>query len=160
MSNAEYEFESHLQRRWSRLGRWALLLAALLAATFLGAYGCGLVGLHYMRAVDNDPLVAPVRVLSVQKSTLRLEDGRALQVDHLLRHDVPLRELIEASGNWVDVEPDGPQTLIVFVKTRRGICGTPWAQPVSIPLIPDNVPVNRREQIGTAKDKTDRTIKK
>jgi hypothetical protein len=133
--------------RWFQYSLRTLLLATLLVALFFGTNGFGVVGLHYPRVVENDPLLAPVRVLSVQNNTLHLEDGRVLNVDQLLAEG-SLAESIQASDNRVDVESNGPKAVMVFIRTRGWICGTPWARPLNIRLIPDDIPINRRECIG------------
>ena len=73
-------------RFWSPCCLW-------LAALFFGTNGCGLIGFHYPRAVENDPLLAPIRVVSVQGNSLCLEDGRVLQVGQLLPEG-SLKELV------------------------------------------------------------------
>jgi hypothetical protein len=134
--------------RWFQFRLRSLLLAMLLVALFFGTDGCGLVGLRYPRCLENDPLLSPVRVLSVQKNTLYLEDGRVLRVDQML-HEGSLDELIKASDNRVDVMRDGSQKLAVFAKERGWICGTPWARSlINLDLIPDDVPINYRVPIG------------
>ncbi|MBC8351417.1 MAG: hypothetical protein H8E66_05490 [Planctomycetes bacterium] len=123
----------------------SLLIAVVFVAVFLATNGFGLVGLHYPHAIENDPLIAPVRVVSVQNDTLELEDGRVIVVDAI---SDPLDELIKASDDHVDIEfEDGSTNVVVFAKTRSWICGTSWIRLVNIPLIPDDVPINRRETI-------------
>jgi hypothetical protein len=150
MSNANSQIESRPHRRWLQFTVRSLLAAMLLVALFFGTNGCGLIGLHYPRAVENDPLLSPIRVLSAENNgLLHLEDGRVLRVDQVLQDDC-VEEIVKASDNRVDVESDGSQGLVVFVKTRGWICGTPWARFVNFRLIPDDVPINRREPLGYA----------
>jgi hypothetical protein len=52
------------------------------------------VGLHYPRAIDNDPLTAPIRVVSVRNNTVQPKDGRVILVDTLADS---LDEAIKAS---------------------------------------------------------------
>ena len=68
-----------------------MLVAAILTATATGH-----ISFHYLRAVNNDPLLAPVRVVSVQGDNLHLEDGRVIHV-----HDAgqPLDQAIKPSEN-------------------------------------------------------------
>jgi len=132
--------------RWYRYSLWYLLSAMALVALF---FVLDLVGFHYPREVIDDPLLSPVRVLSVRNKTLYLEDGRALRMDDSLLQG-SIIDLIQASDNRVDVEPDRSQKLVVFVKKRRPICGTRWAQFVIIPLFPDDVQINHRELLGCA----------
>ena len=163
MSNANSQIESGPPRRWFQITERSLLVAILLVAIvtlFFGTDGCGLIGFHYPRAVENDPLLAPIQVVSVEGNRLCLEDGRVLQVGQLLLEG-SLKEIVEASDNRVDLEenvgPDGsPRSgFLVMAKKRGWICGTPWVRPIRFRLIPDDVPVNRREEVGWATEQTD-----
>jgi hypothetical protein len=149
MSYANSQIESRPHRRWFQFTVESLLVATPLVALFFGTNGCGMIGFHYPRAVENDPLLAPIRVLSVQGNSLCLEDGRVLRVDQVLQEG-SLKELLKTPDNRVDVESDGSQGLMLFIKTRGWICGTPWARFVNFRLIPDDVPINRREPLGYA----------
>ena len=120
-----------------------LILLGLLVCCFLG-----IIQLHYPRVLENDPLLKPVDVQSVSGFTLTLRDGRVFTVD---TSEESLERTIEESGYRVDIEPL-PQSShsFVYVKRRGWICGTPWLGVINIPVIPDDVPINRRKQIGTA----------
>ena len=86
--------------------------------------------------------------------------GVCCGVDQVLQEG-SLKELLKTPDNRVDVESDGSQGLILFIKTRGWICGTPWARLVNVRLIPDDVPINRREPLGCATVRTDaRTTEK
>ncbi len=117
---------------------------------FLGTNGFGMIGLHYLNIVENDPLVAPVQVTSVQNNTLLLADGRVIWFDS---RDGSLAEIIKTSGNRLDIElEEDSKTVAIFAKSRGWVCGTPWAQHlINIPLIPDDVPINRRKFICLGK---------
>ena len=117
------------------LGRAALVL-------LLTASGTGCINLHYP-APANDPLNGAVEVAEVpDNQTLVLRDGRRI----LLEVYVPeLRDVIERSHNLVEI---GPSRLLsdrilqaeVFVKRCSAfICGTPYAQLISIPIFPDRI---------------------
>lgn len=120
-----------------------LLSIGLLACCFLG-----IIQLHYPRPIENDPLLSPVEVELVSGYTLRLRDGRVFSVD---TSEESLEKIIEESGYRVDIEPL-PQSShsVVYTKRRGWICGLPWLGVINIPVIPDDVPINRRERIGTA----------
>lgn len=98
---------------------------------------------HYPRSVQNDPLQSPVIVRSVIGNTLHLDDGRAIEV----KTNAPLDQLIARSDSRVDLEFDGSE-IRVFVNAHGWLCGTPWTALIEIPLIRDDVPINRRELIG------------
>lgn len=103
----------------------------------------GVVGFRYPRVVENDPLLSPVLVAGVTGDRLMLDDGRVFKV-------IPAENLADAireSGNRVDVEQTGGETLI-YVKRRGWLCGTPWAALVRIPLFADDVNINRRELLN------------
>ncbi len=70
MSNAHFQIESRPPRRWFQFTVRSLLFVTVLVALFFGTNGCGLIGLHYPCAVENDPLLAPMRVLSVRGNSL------------------------------------------------------------------------------------------
>lgn len=123
-----------------------LLFAVAFVAVFIASNGFGIVGLRYPRAIENDPLLSPLRVASIQGNSLVLEDGRVLEVVDV-RH--PLDEMIANSDYQIDLESHSEVDLVfICVKSRSWICGTPWACVINIPLIPDDVPINRREMAG------------
>jgi hypothetical protein len=123
--------------------RLILILIGLFVCCFLGV-----IQLRYPRVLENDPLLKPVAVQSVSGVTLTLRDGRVLTVD---TSEDSLEKIIEESGYRVDIEPlPRSSHSVVYVKHRGWICGTPWLGVIEIPVIPVDVPINRREQIGTA----------
>ncbi len=110
---------------------------------------------HYPHGVDNDPLKSPVRVISVQRSLLLLEDGRNVLVQSEVGR---LSDLIEASGNRIDIElDDNTGTATVFVKSELAGCGDPFIMvrmlfpPYQKPLIPDDFPLNYRRRVGSGR---------
>ena len=107
-----------------------------------------LIQFHYPRAVENDPLLSPVKVQSVEGNTLVLADGRTYEV---LACGEPLDKMIQASEFQIDIEPLGEQSeMMVYAKRRGWICGTPWVALIMIPLIPEDIPINNRAPIGMA----------
>ena len=135
------------KRRFFLLQWWPLGLAILLVAAILTANATGHISFHYLRAVNNDPMLAPVRVVSVQGNDLHLEDGRVIHV-----HDAgqSLDQAIKASENRIDIEPKrGTDELIVFGRERGMICRSPYSgKLLTIPLIAETVELNRRAIIG------------
>jgi hypothetical protein len=135
------------KRRLFLLRWWPLGLAILLVAAILTANATGHISFHYLRAVNNDPLLAPVLVVSVQGDDLHLEDGRVIHV-----HDAgqSLDQAMKASDNRIDVERKrGTDELIVYGRERGMICRGPYSgKLLTIPLIADTVELNRRAIIG------------
>ena len=107
---------------------------------------------HYPRGIDNDPLLEPYQVLSIQDQMLQLADGRIVVMDSA---SARLAELIKSSGGRVDLESgqDG-KGVSIFVKSRFAQCGDPFANvrwlfpPYRIPLFPVDYPLNFRDRIG------------
>jgi hypothetical protein len=123
------------------------VLQAAVLFVFIITSWLGILQLHYPRVIDNDPLLSPVKVLSVSGNTLLLEDGRTLLVT---ANREPLGEVVQKSAFRVDVESEGDGVLL-YAKHRGWLCGTPWVGLIEIPLIADDVPINRREFIGLAR---------
>jgi hypothetical protein len=109
----------------------------------------GIVGFHYPRAIDNDPLRSPVYVAHVDATRLVLEDGREFEFANG-NHEPAV--MSGQFGNRVDLElqPDGTYT-VYRQRTGLFICGTPWARPINIPLVPDDIPLNARLPAGTVR---------
>jgi hypothetical protein len=149
MGDIEPKPGSQIPLRWYQYRlRW-LLLAPVIVGLFFGT-GFGLVGLHYPRVLENDPLEAPVRVLSVQGDILRLEDGRVLRVTNMWRES-SLAEAVAESDNRVDlVQEEGVTGLVLFGKQRLHIHGNSSFHIINIRLIPHDVPGNSREPLGVA----------
>jgi hypothetical protein len=125
----------------SPLKTFATVLACVCIPTALG-----IVRIHYPRAVENDPLRAPVKVVQVDDDRLTLSDGRVFRVDVF---GESLAGLVAASNDRVDLEVNGDgRHAEVFAKHRGWICGTPWVGIINVPLIPVNVSINRRQCIG------------
>jgi hypothetical protein len=148
MNSNGMHVESVAARPWQFSLRTAWIgmtvIALLLATNFLG-----IVGFHYPRAVENDPLLAPVRVQAIDKERIVLEDGRVLRV--VSPPLIELSEKLAGSDIRIDVEEYQPGRVQVFVSERGWICGTPWVRLIEIPLIPDDIPINRRVPLAFAK---------
>jgi hypothetical protein len=128
--------------------RTLFLIQALVLIVPILLSALGIVGFHYPRAIDNDPLVSPVGVRVVDAKRLVLDDGREFQfvdgLDESIFGD-------DSFGNRADLElqPDG--LYVVYVERRGWICGTPWARMFNFDLIPDDVPINHRVPAGVAR---------
>ena len=145
-SNTKARIENAMIFRWTRA-----ILAILFVAIVLVMTVRTLFDFHYPRGIDNDPLLEPYHVLSVQDNMLHLEDGRVV-----LLHTVSgqLNELIESAGSRIDLEMDrSEKNATVFVKSKFAGCGDPFATvrwlfpPYRIPLFPDDYLLNYRDCI-------------
>jgi hypothetical protein len=115
-----------------------VVIAFALVVALLGVLD--VVGFRYPRVVENEPLLSPVAVADVTDGRISLADGRDFKV-------TPADDLtgkIRKSGNQIDVEQVDGEALI-YVKRRGWLCGTPWTQLIRIPLIADDVEINRRD---------------
>lgn len=117
----------------------------LLAIVIVVLDGMSVVGFTYPRAVENDPLRKPVHVTTVTSNSFTLADGRSFLVIYD-QHD--FSEVITNAGVRVDLDDMGQKEFAVYTAERGWICGTPWARMITIPLIPQSVPINRRRYAG------------
>jgi len=111
------------------------------------AASLGIVGFRAPRVVQNQPLMAPIRVVSIDGAKLVLEDKRIIQTEPYSGQD--LSNQLSQSDFMVDLEPGAGETVGVYARQTGWICGTPWAQPIRIPIIRDTVYKNRRQLIAT-----------
>lgn len=108
---------------------------------------------HYSRLVEGDSPVLPFKVELIAGNTLQLEDGRRLYVYEKWDRR-SLEEILKTGKGKIDIELRDGKTKEVRIwghMKRRGYCGTPWAQLIVIPLIPDDIPINIKGPIGMAK---------
>jgi hypothetical protein len=108
----------------------------------------GIVGFHYLRPIENDPLRSPANVRYVDATRLVLEDGREFQfVDGLHERAVMAGQF----GNRVDLElqPDGRYT--VYCQQPRRMYCLSQPRPINIPLIPDDIYMYMRLPAGTVR---------
>ena len=133
---------------------WLLLLfSAALAVIylFLVTNGFGIVGLHYPRPINNNPLQAPIHVIAINGNKLDLADGRVVELENPQLPTSEIQQLLQNSQMLVDVEataPTFPHEVMISVKQRHFICGTPWARIISVPLFPDDVDANKKGLLG------------
>jgi hypothetical protein len=128
--------------------RFFVILLSVALAIFL-LERLRVIGFRYPRVVENDPLLAPINVTSIEGDQWTLEDGRVLHMTIIDDREQPQFRAGQPQLR-VDLQQEGSDT-IVFVKRRSWVCGTPWACEIKIPLFPDDVSINRREPIGFAK---------
>lgn len=119
-------------------------LIGLLGLGFL----TGLVGIHYPRIIENQSLLHPVAVVQVEGARITLADGRMFELETAF----PGRDRTKSwsVGSRVEIEDDGSGEVMIFGNSPRMICGTPWAKPIRIPLIPVDLDRNRREIVAFA----------
>jgi hypothetical protein len=75
-----------------------------------------------------------------------LADGRVVAFQ--ARYPSELSNELSQSEFEVDVEPRGSSGARIYARHKTKICGTPWAQPIVIPLIRDTVYKQQREMIA------------
>lgn len=111
----------------------------------LGLQMFGIVGIFYIRPIENEPLLSPVKVASVVSNVVRLTDGRVLTIE---QSPADLERCLSDSNMMVDLE-DAGFGYEVFVKRRRFICGCGMPM-ITIPIIPRRIPINERQWLGLA----------
>jgi hypothetical protein len=127
--------------------RTLFIWQAIFVILLILASALNIVQFHYPRIIESDPLLAPIRVVSATGNTLTLADGRRLAV----QTDEPLDEALKVSDFRIDIEPTVGREFALHVKRRGWICGTPYMSLITIPLIPDDVSINHRGFLGTAR---------
>jgi hypothetical protein len=116
--------------------------------------GMGVLGFTYPRAVENNPLLNPVRVIAVSSNSFTVADGRSFSVD--FDHALFSRAVTNA-GIQIELSDMGDGMFTVYTTERGWICGTPWARMITIPVIPESVPINRRRYAGIVELKEEKT---
>lgn len=114
-------------------------------ATIILGIATGLVGISYPVRIDNTSLRSPIKVERINGNQIVLVDGRVITLDV----NQELKDRISYSKNRVDLEgdPEGPDVWI-YGDRKFMLCGTPWAQPIRIPIIPNRIPMNHRQLIA------------
>jgi hypothetical protein len=122
-------------------------VATLIVVTILvGAWITGFIGIHYPHVIQDQPLRHPLAVVRVETNRLWLEDGRVLALDDADGSQISNK--LSQSDFKVDIEPGADGILGIYARQKNWICGTPWAQPIRIPIFRDTVYKNRRELIA------------
>jgi hypothetical protein len=122
-----------------------VVYGALLAIVAFVLDGMGVLGFTFPRAIENDPLRKPLLVTSVTSNSFTLADGRSFLVIYD-QHN--FFKAITNVGVRVDLDEMGEEEFTVYTAERGWICGTPWARMITIPLIPQSVPINHRRYAG------------
>jgi len=101
------------------------------------------IGISYPVFVDNTDLMSPVLVTEMNHDQIKLSDGRTVEFEKFSNDD--WRNKIRLSKNRVDIEGPGNNSEVwIYGDVLRRICGTPWAQPIRIPLVPNRIGKNQR----------------
>jgi hypothetical protein len=106
----------------------------------------GLIGFHYPRVIENEPLKDPHKVVRFEGTNLFLEDGAMIALGPF--GSERLGDQLKKANFEIDIERDADGSCSVLSRQPGWICGTPWTQPIRIPLIADTVYRNRRELIA------------
>jgi hypothetical protein len=99
--------------------RTLFLWQAAIVVILVTASALRIIQFHYPRIIENNPLLAPIQVVSVTNNALELADGRRLIVEYI---EEPLADVIRGTNHRVDIEVDGSSYLI-YVQRRGWICG-------------------------------------
>lgn len=126
--------------------RAAILSIAVVALFIMASVGTGLVGFHYPKVVLDEPLCNPKAVVRIDGTNIFLHDGTGIAIDSLGALEISNK--LSQSAFEVDVEGAKGETAAIWARQNGWICGTPWAQPIRIPLIGDTVYKNRRQLIA------------
>lgn len=139
-----------MRNRWIRS-----LLSVFCAGTVVVVVVLPLFEFHYTRYIDNDPLISPSVVVSIQGNLMRLEDGRSVILD--TRSGV-VNDRVSSLSNRVDLEiAQNGEDVTIFVDEQYAFCGDPFVMvrwlfpPYRIPLFPVDRPLNYRGRVGTGK---------
>jgi hypothetical protein len=132
----------------------AAITLGLIAGFLAIGYLIGFVGIRYPRVIENQPLLDPKPVAKIDGARIELQDGRIFEVlDDFAGDEWPISDA--GVHRLVDIEPDfGDDGFIIYGNRAGWICGTPWAKPIVIPIIGDDVYRNRREMIALAREIT------
>jgi hypothetical protein len=95
--------------------------------------------------LKDEPLNNPQKVVYIEGTNVTLESGKSVGINFF--RDSDLSNVLAQSGFEIDLEPDG-KMVAVYARQDGWVCGTPWAQPIRIPLIEDTVYKNRRELVA------------
>ncbi len=105
----------------------------------------GVVGVCYLRLVDNDPLPNAATVVAIEGDSIKLADGRAIKIDH--EADYELRNRIQESANRIGIETTGTGESTLFVREPRFICGLGMPT-ITLPVIPINSPRYHKKMLA------------
>lgn len=101
----------------------------------------GLVGIFYLRPVENDPYMNSVDVSEINDDHLVLADGRVVRVYGSVNERS--RKAIHDSASRVDIEVDETNLVAVYGKQQIFRCGLGMPM-IVLPIIPINAPKYNR----------------
>ena len=129
--------------------RPAVLLAGFASACLMLVCGCtGLVSTHKVKWVENEPLLNPLPVESVQKGSILLADGRRVQIPS--GTELPCLDEQVTSVELAETSTKGEYD--VYLKERSVIrCGNPYNGLLKLPLVTDEIPKYTRVYVGKGK---------
>ena len=114
-------------------------LSLIVFAALLTLWLLGIVGFRYPVMVEGNALINPVRVRAIEDGKIQLEDGRFIQFNREETEMVKFR--LEESAWMVEIGQSRTSEVEIFAgQTRNGYCGTPFAQPICIPLVRVEIP--------------------
>ena len=134
------------------ISRGGIIFGALsVAVALILGIVTGLIGISYPVRVDVTSLSSPIKVKRFTENQIELVDGRVITLSDASA-DHEWQDRIVYSKNLVDLEgdSDGPDVWI-YGDRKFKLCGTPWAQPLRIPIIPIRIHMNSRDLIAVGK---------
>lgn len=105
----------------------------------------GMVSFSYPDVIENQPYKNPIKVVSFSDNTITLENGKEYFIGN---HAEIAFDMIKNAGNVIET-PEGVD-FGVKCRVEGWICGTPWAQPIVIPIFSEKVYKNRIHVVGVA----------
>ncbi len=114
-----------------------ILLRILCVVVVVGVLNVfGIVGISYLRVLDNDPFPVAVHVKAMDNDHIELADGRVITEFGGLSSDD--QDRINDSGGRIGCDIDSSGVASVYTRGHRTICGT--GMPIFIiPLVPIDV---------------------
>src|SRR5215510_13694981 len=110
----------------SRRGKVAIGVVAILVFGLVICWAVGLVEFTYPRVVQNEPLLHPQKVRSLDGSNMVLSTGEVIGLWPRYHSERSDREIFSGISNQVsrggfevDVDPKGGGRLEIFVRWRR-----------------------------------------
>src|SRR4051812_43856517 len=123
--------------------RTLFITLAVATVLIVGCLMFGVIGFHYPKVIQNEPLHNPQKVVRIIGSDVVMQNGAVLRIDNMDASEISNK----LSQSTFEVELDGGpngEPVAVWARQKGWVCGTPWAQPIVIPLIRDTVYKNRR----------------
>jgi hypothetical protein len=127
------------------------LIISIFVIFFFLSICAGFVGLRYPIIVKNEPFKKPTKVLEVNGQELTLENGKVIYIKDFSSEEI-IKDL-KYSNYTIQVENVDPTQIIVYIRREGGVCGTPWAAPIRIPIFGQTVYRDRISTWALAKEK-------